>query len=226
MACHYISMLMTATYTAPAPVSQMLLHHCRTQCRSVSIASLTGCARIASNSMPIRRRWCGARPLVSCCNYPAVRCLLLVHSLVLTTPFVTWVYLLTTTSVRLLTFGELCHAVSRHSASFVTFVDTSPTTVSVPWWCRLCTQDLTTATLSDIAYKTLRSCLGRHCNSTLASSTTMSQLLRGRHGISCAAWFHSTMPEWSTLWEIKNVPCCFCNNLINLRSSRLIFAGS
>ena len=98
--------------------------------------------------MPIRRRWCGARPLVSCCNYPAVRCLLLVRSLVLTAPFVTWVYLLTTTSVRLLTFGELCHAVSPHSASFATFVDTSPTTVSVPWWCRLCTQDSTTPTLS------------------------------------------------------------------------------
>jgi len=45
---------------------------------------------------------------------------------------VTWVYLLTTTSARLLTFGELCHAVSPHSASFVTFVDTSPTTASVP----------------------------------------------------------------------------------------------
>ena len=46
-----------------------------------------------------------------------------------------------------LTFGELCHAVLTHSTSFVT-VDTSPTIASIPWWCRLCTQDLTTATLS------------------------------------------------------------------------------
>jgi len=40
-----------------------------------------------------------------------------------------------------------CHAVSPHSTSFVT-VDTSPTTASVPWWCRLYTQDSTTPTLS------------------------------------------------------------------------------
>ena len=39
----------------------------------------------------------------------------------------------TTTSLRLLTFSELCHAVSPHTASFVTFVDTSPMTASVPW---------------------------------------------------------------------------------------------
>jgi len=29
--------------------------------------------------------------------------------------------------------GKLCHAASLHIASFV---DTSQTTVSVPWWCR------------------------------------------------------------------------------------------
>jgi len=31
-----------------------------------------------------------------------------------------------------LTFGELCHAASLHFASFVNM---SPTTASVPWWC-------------------------------------------------------------------------------------------
>jgi len=40
-----------------------------------------------------------------------------------------------------LTFGELCHAASLHLTSFVSFTDTSPTTASIPWWCRLCTQD-------------------------------------------------------------------------------------
>ena len=77
MACRYISTLTTARCTAP--VGLMLLRHCRTQCHNVLTASLTGCARIASNSMPIRRSWFGACPLVCCCNYPAVCFLLLVH---------------------------------------------------------------------------------------------------------------------------------------------------
>ena len=38
--------------------------------------------------------------------------------------------------------------VSRCFASSVTFVDTSPMTASVLWWCRLCTQDSTAATSS------------------------------------------------------------------------------
>ena len=40
----------------------------------------------------------------------------------------------------LLTFRKLCHAVLLHSASFVAFVDTSPTSASVSWWCLLCTR--------------------------------------------------------------------------------------
>jgi len=53
MACRYTNMLMTARYTAP--VSLMLLRRCRIQRHDVSTASLTGCARTASNSMPTRR---------------------------------------------------------------------------------------------------------------------------------------------------------------------------
>jgi len=41
----------------------------------------------------------------------------------------------------------ICHVASLHFTSFVTFVDTSPSTASVSW-CRLCTQDSTTATSS------------------------------------------------------------------------------
>jgi len=124
MACRYTNMQMTTRYTAP--VSLMLLRRCRIQCHNVSTASLTGCARTASNSMPTRRSWCGARPAVSCRNYPAARFLLLVHSFVLSTPFVTWVHVWTTILVRPLTFGERCHAASLHFVSFVTFVNTSP----------------------------------------------------------------------------------------------------
>ena len=43
--------------------------------------------------------------------------------------------------------------------------------------------------------KSLPSCLGHPCNSTLAASTTTSRLQGGRHGISCAAWFRATVPE-------------------------------
>jgi len=82
--------------------------------------------RLQLNADKTEVMWC-------CHNYPAVRSLLLEHSCVLSTLFVTSVYSSTTTSVRLLTFSELCHAVSPHSASFVTFVDTPPTTASVPW---------------------------------------------------------------------------------------------
>jgi len=81
IACRYTSMLTIARYTAP--VSLTLLRRCQIQCHNVSTASLSRCARITSNSMPIKRKWCGARPLVSCRNYPAVRSLLLVHLFVL-----------------------------------------------------------------------------------------------------------------------------------------------
>jgi len=108
-------MLMTARYMAP--VSLMLLHRCRIQCHhvSVSTASLTKCARTTSNSTLTGRSCCGApRPFVSYRNYPAARSLLLVHSFVRSTPFVTWVYLSTAILVRPIMFGELCHAASLH----------------------------------------------------------------------------------------------------------------
>jgi len=115
------NMLVTARYTSPA--SLMLLRRCRIQRHDVSTTSLTGCVRTASNSMPTRRSCCVARPFVSCSNYPAARSLLLVNVFVLST----------TISVRPVMFGELCHAASLHFASFVTFVDASPTTASVLW---------------------------------------------------------------------------------------------
>jgi len=138
MACRYTNMLMTARHTAP--VSLMLLRRCWIQCYNVSTASLTGCAQTASNSMQTRQSWCGARHFVNCCNYPAAGSPLLVYSVVLSMLFVTWVHLSTTILVRTLMFGKLCHAASLH---FTSFVNTSPTTASIPWWCRLCTQDLT-----------------------------------------------------------------------------------
>ena len=51
--------------------------------------------------------------------------------------FSTLEYLSTTISVRLLMFGELCHAVFPPFASFVKSVDTSLTTVSALWSCHL-----------------------------------------------------------------------------------------
>ena len=50
---------------------------------------------------------------------------------------------------------------------------------------------------SGVSPKSLRSCLGRPCNSALAASTTTSRLQGCRHGISCVAWSRSTVPEWS-----------------------------
>jgi len=90
-------------------------------------------------------------------------------------------------------------------------------TASVPCWSRSCTQHSTTATCpgrassiftaappvcsqrcgsSGVSTKSLRSCLGRRCNSTLAASTT-SRLQGGRHGILCAAWSRAVIPELS-----------------------------
>ena len=46
-----------------------------------------------------------------------------------------------------------------------------------------------------VSPKLLRSCLGLPCNSTLAASTTTSRLQGGCHGISCAAWSHTTVCE-------------------------------
>ena len=92
-------------------------------------------------------------------------------------------------------FGEPCHAALLHFASSVTFVDTSPTTASALWWCRLCcalktrlrqlrpgrTSCLCTAAppvcfqrcgSSGILTTSLRPCHGRPCNSALAASTT------------------------------------------------------
>ena len=45
-------------------------------------------------------------------------------------------------------FGEPCHAALPRFASSVIFADTSPTTASALWWCRLCIQDSTMATSS------------------------------------------------------------------------------
>jgi len=59
------------------------------------------------HSMPTRWSWWDARLFVSCCNYPAARSLLLVHLFVLSTPFMTGVYLSTTILVRLLMLGKL-----------------------------------------------------------------------------------------------------------------------
>ena len=52
------------------------------------------------------------------------------------------------TSERLRMFVEPCHAAWLRFASSVTFVDTSPTTASAFWWCRLYSQHSTTATSS------------------------------------------------------------------------------
>jgi len=74
-----------------APVSLMLLRHRRIQCHNVSTVAITGCARTASNSMPTRRSWCGARPFISCRSYPAACSMLLVYQFVLSMPFITFV---------------------------------------------------------------------------------------------------------------------------------------
>ena len=50
---------------------------------------------------------------------------------------------------------------------------------------------------SGVSPKSLRSCLGRRCNSILAASTTTSRLQGVRHDISCAAWSRATVPERS-----------------------------
>jgi len=73
---------------------------------------------------------------------------LVAHLFVLSTLFKTWECSSTMTSEQLLMFVEPCHAALLHFASSVTFVDTSLTTVSALWWCRLCTQDSTTTTSS------------------------------------------------------------------------------
>jgi len=61
--------------------------------------------RLQLNADKTEAMWCSS-------TYPAARSLLLVYSFVLSTPFVTCVYLSTTILVQLLTLGELCHAAS------------------------------------------------------------------------------------------------------------------
>jgi len=145
MACRYTTMLMAARYTAP--VSLMLLRRCRIQCHNVSTASLTTVD--ALEPPPTQCRQDGADVVLV--HYPAARCLLLVHSFVLSTSFVTWVYncIYRRRSwcghSRSANYVMLLRCIS---PAFVTFVDTSPTTASVPWWCRLFAQDSATATSS------------------------------------------------------------------------------
>jgi len=113
--------------------------------------------------------------------------------------------------------GEPCHAASLRFASSVTFVDTSLTTASALWWCRLCIQDSTMATSSWSGFLFIYS---GACNlsSTLCMLvwyfdyvvTTMSQtpwqlctgcvyhnVLTSRW-LSCVSgttWFRATIPE-------------------------------
>jgi len=101
---------------------------------SISSWMRSDCHQLSADKTELM--WCSSIRKLSQLPSCSSGSLLLVHSLVLSTPFLTWVYLSTTILLRPLTFGKLCHAASLH---FVTFVDTSPTTASVSWWCRLCT---------------------------------------------------------------------------------------
>ena len=51
-----------------ASVDHLPFPHCCLPSHNVSTASQVGCVQIASNSTPIRPKWCVARPLVSCHN--------------------------------------------------------------------------------------------------------------------------------------------------------------
>jgi len=188
----------------------------RLQCDSVLTASPAECVIIASNSIPTRRRWCGACPHVSCHNFPVIRSPSLAHLFVLSTLFETRECSSTMTSERLVMFGEPCHSALLRFASSVTFVDTSPTTASAFWWCRLCTQHSTTATSSwsgflfiysgaSSLFSTLRLVWYFHYVVTtvsrtpfatpLAASTTTCWLQGGCHGVSGATGSHATIPE-------------------------------
>jgi len=131
---------------------------------------------------------------------------------------VTWVYLSTTTSVRLLTFDELCRAVSPHSASFV---DTSPTTASVPWWCRLCTQDYGNFVLVELpAY------LQRRLQSVLnAAARLVFRLSRYDHvsdALATVHWLRQPMVyhnESTSRWQSWHFVCC----MVSLKSFSFSF---
>ena len=102
MVCRCTSMLMTVRCTAF--VCLMPLPRCRLQCHNVSTASP---ALIASNSTPTRRRWCGARPPVSCHNFPRpIHWPLLALFFFLSAPFETWECLSTAISERLNIKGD------------------------------------------------------------------------------------------------------------------------
>ena len=161
--------------------------------------------------------WCSSTRKLSqlpSCSFSAP-----VHSFVQTTPFQTGIYLSTTTSVRLLIHVRrtvsCCFSALRqlrHLRRYVTDDCFRSLVVSLVHsrldrLRQLCpgraSSILTEAPSvcsqrcgsSGVSPKSLRSCLGRPCNSALAASTTTSRLQGGRHGISCVAWSRSTVPE-------------------------------
>ena len=160
-----------------------------------SIASWMRSNRLQLNTDKTEVMWC-ASTRVSCHNFPVIRSPSLAYLFVLSTLFETWECSSTMTSQRLLMFVELCHAALLRFASSVTFVDTSPTTASALWWCRLYIQDSTTETSSwsgslfiysgassllptlwfvwyfDYVISTMSRRHGRPCSSALAASTT------------------------------------------------------
>ena len=207
-------MLMTATYTAPAPVSQMLLSLSNTVSQCVDSIS----NRMCSNHLQLYAdktevMWCSSTSKLSqlsSCSLSVAGALVSPDNAVRdlgvfidndlgAAPHVWRTVLCCFAALR-----QLCHLRQYVTDDCFRSLVVSLVKTRLRQLCPgqassilaaappVCSQRCGS---SDIAYKTLRSCLRRHCNSTLASSTTMSQHLRGRHGISCAAWFHSTMPE-------------------------------
>jgi len=127
------------------------------------------------------------------------------------------------------TFGELCHAASLRSTSFVVM---SPMTAFVHWLCLLYTPGSTTAISSWSGFwhiysdnsspfsmlqlvwcfvYAVRPCHRRPCNSALAASTTAGRLQGGCHGVSCITRSNATLsePASSCLRPTQSSPTSF-----------------
>ena len=195
---------------------------CATQLQSIVQPAAKCICTLTSADVGWCRQW-NTYPLVSCRNYPAVCFLFLVHSLSCQRrPWSGCIYrqrprcsysclancvmlfrhtppALSPLSIRhrrLLPFpGGVTCALKTRLRQLCPGRASSILAAAPPVCSQRCGS-------SDVAPKSLRSCIGRPCNSILAASTSMSRLQGRRHGISCAAWSHATIPEWSCL-------CCW-----------------